>query len=112
MKIVNLLFVTICSLLLGASHYQPIKQCVNSYPSDTDNFGSALAVNDKYLVVGDPYSNQLVVYTRDRDGKWLRTREVLPPEDSTAYKVGSGFGQGIHVVVASIFKTGLLTCHT
>ena len=91
-EIIKLFLTTICCLTLGASPSYPIKQCVDSLPDDSYSFGSAIATYDKYLVVGDPAANYVVVYTHNRDGKWLRTREILPPKNSTAYKVGSGFG--------------------
>lgn len=45
--------------------------------------------------MGDPRANHVVIYTHDQDGKWLRIREILPPKDSTAHRVGSGFGNTI-----------------
>lgn len=93
MKIVNLFVAAISCLAIGASPSDSIKQCINSLPSDSYSFGYAIATQDKYLVVGDPQANHVVVYVRSQDNKWLRTREILPSKSSTAYKLGSGFGQ-------------------
>ena len=95
MKTVNLFIAAISCLMVGAKPFYPIKQCVDSLPGDSFSFGYGLATHVKHLVVGDLGANQVVIYTRDRDGKWLRTREILPPKDSTAYKVGSGFGHTV-----------------
>ncbi|MEL6988154.1 MAG: hypothetical protein AAGK97_10015, partial [Bacteroidota bacterium] len=37
----------------------------------------------------------VIIYTRGRDDQWLRTREILAPKNSTAHKIGSGFGNTI-----------------
>lgn len=85
MKIVNLFVAAISCLAIAASPSRLIKQCINSLPGDTDGFGYAIATYGKYLVVGDRHANHIVIYTRNKDNKWLRTREILPPKNSTAY---------------------------
>ena len=95
MRTIIFFVAVICCLMLSISPSYAVKQCIDSLPSDSFSFGDALATYDKYLVVGDPWANHVVIYTRDNDGKWLRTREILPLKDSTAYKVGSGFGNTI-----------------
>jgi hypothetical protein len=93
MKIIKLFIAAICCLMISASPPHPTKQCIDSLPSDDSvSFGFSVATNDKYLAVGDLQANHVVIYTRDKDGRWRRTREILPPQDSTAYKVGRGFG--------------------
>lgn len=92
MKIVNFFVAAISWLTMGATPSVPIKQCINSLPGDSYSFGSDVATQSKYLIVGDHGANHVLIYTRDQDDQWLRTREILPPKNSTAYKVGSGFG--------------------
>ena len=94
-KIATLFIAAISYLIIGASPSYPIKHCINSLPGDSFSFGYGLATYDKYLVVGDPWANQVVIYTRDRDDKWLRIRQIAAPKDSTAHEVGSGFGHTI-----------------
>ncbi len=69
--------------------------CLKSLPGDSKSFGHALAMSDDYLAVGDPEANRVVIYTRNVDGRWLRTREILPPSGSSADSVGSGFGYDV-----------------
>lgn len=95
MKTVSLLIAAICYLILGASPSYPNEDCIDSLPEDSFSFGYTLAAQGGYLVVGDPHANHVIIYTRNRDDKWLRTRKILPPKNSTAYKVGSGFGHTI-----------------
>ncbi|MEM8723599.1 MAG: hypothetical protein AAGE84_30690 [Cyanobacteria bacterium P01_G01_bin.39] len=95
MKTVSLLIAAICYLILGASPSYPNEDCIDSLPEDSFSFGYTLAAQGGYLVVGDPHANHVIIYTCNRDDKWLRTRKILPPKNSTAYKVGSGFGHTI-----------------
>lgn len=71
------------------------QSCLASEAGDSESFANASAINDKYLAVGDPEANRVVVYTRDAKGKWLRSREILPPEGSEAEAVGFGFGYDV-----------------
>ncbi len=71
------------------------QSCLVSQPGDSESFANASAINDKYLAVGDPEANRVVIYTHDAKGKWLRTREILPPKGSEAEAVGSGFGSSV-----------------
>lgn len=67
--------------------------CFKSKLSDSKSFGlSSLATNKNHLAIGDPDANRVVVYTWNKDGQWLRQREISPPKDSVASRVGSGFG--------------------
>ncbi|BAY81377.1 hypothetical protein NIES267_08530 [Calothrix parasitica NIES-267] len=69
--------------------------CLASDPSDSKSFGSALAVSDKYLAVGDPDANRVVLYSREPDGNWSRIKNILPPKGSSADKAGKGFGYSL-----------------
>lgn len=66
--------------------------CFKSDDSDSSAFGQAIAANEKYIVVGDPKANHVVVYEKQGSGDWSRVREILPPTDSMTAQVGSGFG--------------------
>ncbi len=68
------------------------QQCFLPERDDSRKFGFALALNDDYLAVGDPKANRVVLYSRQANGSWSRTGEILPPSDSAAAQVGSGFG--------------------
>jgi hypothetical protein len=109
MRKINLILAAISCLMIGSTQKPSSPVCFNSLPGDTNGFGLTLAVNDKYLAVGDlgKQANRVVIYRRDKNDKWIRTREILPPKDSTAYKVGSGFGHQLaldgDVLVVSAF---------
>ncbi len=92
MRIIHLSLIAISCLIISGCQYSFFAQCFMSLPSDSDSFGRALATSSNYLAVGDPKANRVVIYTRNKYGKWLRTREIEPPKDSIAYKVGFGFG--------------------
>ena len=81
----------------------PNQICFYTEPGDTNSFGSSVAINDKYLAVGDPNANRVVVYENDLSDQWQRHREIYPPEDSIPYKVGNGFGRNL-----SLDKNGLI----
>ena len=49
-------------------------------------------MSDNYLAVGDPDANRVVIYSRTEFAQWIRTNEIIPPIDSTTYRIGSGFG--------------------
>ncbi len=68
------------------------QQCFLPERGDSRKFGSALALNDDYLAVGDSEANRVVLYSRQANGSWSKTGEILPPSDSAAAKVGEGFG--------------------
>lgn len=71
--------------------------CFTSEPSDTGSFGSSVAINNKYLAVGDPYANRVSIYTRDNSQQWTRTNYILPPINSVPYKLGRGFGNNLRL---------------
>ncbi len=67
-------------------------QCLESLPGDSKSFGYSLAINDSYMAVGDFEANRVIIYVRNKSGRWIRTREILPPSGSDADLVGQGFG--------------------
>jgi len=75
----------------------PNQVCFLPEPGDTNSFASSVAVNDKYLVVGDPGANRVVVYQKDSQGQWHRGREIYPPESSIPYQAGNGFGRNLRL---------------
>lgn len=72
-----------------------VQTCFLSEPGDSKSFGYALAISDRYLAVGDPEANRVVIYTHNNNHRWLRTREIVPPKGSAVDNVGSGFGYDV-----------------
>lgn len=68
------------------------KKCFLPQGRDTSTFGFSLAMSDDYLAVGDPEANRVVIYSRKESHRWVRTKEIVPPTDSTTHRIGSGFG--------------------
>jgi len=64
---------------------------------NTDTFGAAIAINQKYLAVGDYEANRVIIYTRDNSGQWIRTNQILPPKNSLPDQIGSGFGEQVQL---------------
>ena len=108
MRIIHLSFIAISCLMINSCQYSFFAQCVTSLPNDSDSFGNSLATSDNYLAVGDYKANRVVIYNRNKHGKWLRTQEIEPPKDSIAYKVGFGFGFDV-ALDQSILVIGSLT---
>lgn len=75
----------------------PNRICFLPETGDTRAFASSVAVNDKYLVVGDPGANRIVVYQKNAQGQWYREREIYPPENSIPYQADNGFGRNIRL---------------
>lgn len=69
------------------------KFCIFSEFKTINSFDISVAVNNKYLIVGYPSENKIVVYMRDDFNQWIRKKEILPPQNSTPKKYGHGFGQ-------------------
>ena len=67
--------------------------CLPSEPGDSAYFGFSVAINERYLAVGDPNANRVSIYTRDNSDRWTRTKYILPPKNSVPYKLGRGFGR-------------------
>ena len=75
----------------------PNKTCFLPEPRDTNSFGSSVAINNKYFVVGDPGASKAIVYILDDSKKWVRTREILPPADLDLSEHSSIFGYGLEL---------------
>ncbi len=98
MRIIYLIVLVLSGLLLPkVSMSNPNQTCLTSEPSDSGSFGFSVAINDKYLAVGDPTANHVVIYTRDSQGKWLRSKEIVPSVDSIPDQVGLGFGRDLQL---------------
>ena len=96
MKIITSILVIVFGVLLAMKNTSTSAQtCLVSNSSDSKSFGYALAVSNNYLAVGDPKANRVVIYSRNGNHNWIRTREILPPKGSAAELVGSGFGYDI-----------------
>ena len=90
-SILGFLFVVVLVMRISSTP----QSCLVSEAGDSESFANASAINDKYLAVGDPEANRVVIYTRDAKGKWLRSREILPPKGSEAEAIGFGFGYDV-----------------
>ncbi|HHP7231948.1 MAG TPA: hypothetical protein ACFCUY_13955 [Xenococcaceae cyanobacterium] len=76
----------------------PNQICLMPEAGDTGSFGSYVAINDKYLTVGDPGANRVVIYTIDNTtGQWSRDREIQPPVDAAFNRKDSLFGNGLEL---------------
>ena len=95
MKIIYSILGVLFGVLLVMRISSTPQSCLVSEAGDSESFANASAINDKYLAVGDPEANRVVIYTRDAKGKWLRSKEILPPKGSEAQAVGFGFGYDV-----------------
>ena len=90
--------------------------CFLPEPGDTNSFASSVAINDKYLVVGDPGANRIVVYQKNAQSQWYREREIYPPENSISYERRNGFGTnlilGENALIVNNWSTTLVTHKT
>ena len=75
----------------------PNKTCFYTEPGDTNSFGSSVAINDRYLAVGDPGASKVIIYISNGSGKWVRTKEILPPADLDLEEDSSIFGYGLEL---------------
>jgi hypothetical protein len=66
--------------------------CLDRQPGDSGRFGDSLAANQKYLVIGDPAANRVLVYRRTAANQWTRFRTISPPVNSPISIIGNGFG--------------------
>ena len=71
--------------------------CFASRPGDSAYFGSSVVINDKYMAVGDPGANRVVIFRKIWKNKWLRWRAIFPPKDSIPFKAGNGFGKELEL---------------
>lgn len=65
--------------------------CITPISTDSDSFGSSLAINKKYLAVGDSDANHVIIYKRNESGRWIRLKEISPPKNSIPDRIGHGF---------------------
>lgn len=85
------------------------KVCFFSEPEDTKFFGSSVAINEQYLIVGDPGANRVIVYQNNSTGQWQRSFDICPPENSSIFRAGRGFGKSLALnenvlMVSSVVK--------
>ena len=73
--------------------------CITSETENNDDiFGSSIAINNKYLAIGNYMTNRVVIYTRDNSsGQWRKTGKVSPPKDSIPEQVGYGFSEKLQL---------------
>jgi hypothetical protein len=72
--------------------------CITPEPEDNyDSFGYPVAINNKYLAIGDYLANRVVIYSRENSGQWNRSKIVLPPKDSTSERIGYGFSDKLQL---------------
>jgi hypothetical protein len=64
-------------------------------PGDTNYFGSSVVINDKYLAIGDPRANKVIIYTPDDSGQWNREREIRSPVNVVFNGIDSIFGSSL-----------------
>ena len=70
------------------------------FPNSSDsqgNFGSSIAINDNYLAIGNTTLNKAIIYTPNDSGKWIKNKEILPPESLNLDANGSIFGNGLEL---------------
>lgn len=91
-RLVLSILARVSCLTMNSCYFSSPPVCLESLPSDSPSFGFSLATSGDYLAVGDPDANRVVIYTRNQLGRWIRTREIVPPSGSVADQVGSGFG--------------------
>ncbi|MEO0834408.1 MAG: hypothetical protein AAFY16_00105 [Cyanobacteria bacterium J06642_3] len=78
----------------------PVYNITRIVPEPEDNrdtFGAAIAINQKYLAVGDYEINRVIIYTRDNSGQWVRSKQVLPPKNSLPDEIDLGFGKEVQL---------------
>lgn len=72
--------------------------CITSEPEKNDDmFGSSIAINNKYLAIGNYMTNRVVIYTRNHSDQWIKTSQVSPPKDSIPDQVGYGFSDQLQL---------------
>jgi hypothetical protein len=98
MRIIYLIFLVLWLVLPAkVSMSNPNRICFFPEPGDTNSFGSSVVVNDKYLAIGDPRANKVIIYTPDGSGQWNRIREILPPVDLNLDEDSSIFGNNLEL---------------
>jgi hypothetical protein len=82
----------------GVPQLQPSKQpkfCIDYNFNGQYISTSSMAVSDRYIVFGNDKTNQVTIYQRDDQDRWLKFRTITPPADSPFAKIGSGFGTAV-----------------
>jgi hypothetical protein len=82
----------------GVPQLQPSKQpkfCIDYNSNGQYISTSSMAVSDRYIVFGNYKTNQVTIYQRDDQDRWLKFRTITPPADSPFSKIGSGFGTAV-----------------
>lgn len=78
----------------------PISNIVCITPEIDDNpdsFGCSIAINNKYLAIGDCLANRVVIYTHRGSNQWERSRVLLPPPNSIPEQFNHGFGDSLEL---------------
>ncbi|MBE9046211.1 hypothetical protein IQ255_17665 [Pleurocapsales cyanobacterium LEGE 10410] len=71
--------------------------CLSSEPGYSAYFGFSVAINERYLAVGDFNANRVSIYTRDNSDQWTKSRYISPPTNSVPHRVGRGFGRNLQL---------------
>ena len=66
-------------------------------PDDSQYFGFSVAINKKYLVVGDIGKSKVIIYISDDSGRWSRDREIQPPVNIAFDGRDSIFGNSLEL---------------
>ncbi|MEM8719427.1 MAG: hypothetical protein AAGE84_08965 [Cyanobacteria bacterium P01_G01_bin.39] len=85
---------------LALKNQMPVYNITRIVPEPEDNrdtFGAAIAINQKYLAVGDYETNRVIIYTHDNSGQWVRNKQVLPPNNSLPDEIDLGFGKEVQL---------------
>ena len=75
----------------------PNRTCFLPEPGDSNFLGSSVAVNNKYLAVGDTGANKVIIYTPDDSGQWNRDREIRSPVNVAFNGRDSIFGNSLEL---------------
>ena len=96
MKTTNLLMAAISCLAIAATPQQASRECINSL-SNKGGFGVGVAINHKYLAITELRKNRVAVYSRNNSAKWVRSKEIVLPKDSTREQVKRGFSNSLQL---------------
>ena len=83
------------------------QSCFTSKPEDSIFFGLSVAINERYLAVGDPAANRVVIYTRNSLRQWVITKKVSPPKGSIPYQKNRGFGRNLQLEGSTLIVESL-----
>lgn len=68
--------------------------CLTLERGDSPGFGSAIAMTDDVLAIGDPLANRVVLYTL-KGTRWVRSMVIRAPANSSVAPSGEGFGRSL-----------------